>query len=294
MPEMHALATYYARQGGTLFVAEADGALVGMIAARPMDAGCWEICRVYVAPALHGSGLGHALLDLAEGHAIAAGAARLALWSDTRFDRAHRFYEKRSYVRSGPVRVLHDISNSLEFSYAKPVDGVAVLDIAAASSAEGRLAEILLACVAAGDAVGFRPPVPRERAVAFWHRVANGVGSAERAVVAAWRAGVMVGAGVLDLATPEDQPHLAEIRTILVHPSARRGGIGQQVLQVLEQAARVAGRSLLTLGTPAGDAEEALCRADGWQEAGRIPGGVMGVDGGRRDRVLFWKAIAAA
>src|SRR4051794_3769012 len=82
MPELHALATYYYRQrDGALWVTEDGGRIIGMIATRPLDAGAWEICRVYVAPALHGSGLGHALLDRAEHHAVTAGAERLALWS---------------------------------------------------------------------------------------------------------------------------------------------------------------------------------------------------------------------
>jgi GNAT superfamily N-acetyltransferase len=123
MPELHALDTYYAGQGGRLWIADADTKVAGMIATRPIGQATWEICRVYVDPALHGSGLGHALLDQAEGHAIAAGAARLTLWTDTRFGRAHRFYEKRSYVRDGAVRVLNDISDSLEFGYARVVEG---------------------------------------------------------------------------------------------------------------------------------------------------------------------------
>jgi GNAT superfamily N-acetyltransferase len=121
MPELRALATYYAGKGGALWAAEVDGRIVGMVAARPHDAGAWEICRVYVLPSLHGSGLGQRLLDTAEAHALAAGAAHLVLWSDTRFERAHRFYEKCGYVRRGPIRALHDISNSLEFGYAKPL-----------------------------------------------------------------------------------------------------------------------------------------------------------------------------
>jgi GNAT superfamily N-acetyltransferase len=124
MPELHALATYYVGQGGRLWIAEAGTMVAGMIATRPIDQATWEICRVYVNPSLHGSGLGHALLDRAESHAIAGGGAdRLVLWSDTRFGRAHRFYEKRSYVREGPVRVLNDISASTEFCYAKVVRG---------------------------------------------------------------------------------------------------------------------------------------------------------------------------
>jgi len=123
MPELRALGSYYVGQGGQLWTAEAGGKVVGMIAVRPTDPTSWEICRVYVDPSLHGSGLGHALLDTAEGHAIPAGAERLVLWSDTRFERAHRFYEKRGYVRHGSLRVLNDISNSVEFGYVRAVGG---------------------------------------------------------------------------------------------------------------------------------------------------------------------------
>jgi GNAT superfamily N-acetyltransferase len=245
MPELHALATYYAGQGGSLWVAEIDGAVAGMIAVRPLEQATWEICRVYVDPTLHGAGLGHALLDLAERHAIKAGAERLALWSDTRFDRAHRFYEKRSYVRHGPVRVLHDISNSLEFGYEKPVNGLVLLDIAAATSAETRLSDILIACVETGASVSFLPPLSREKAKAFWHRAASDVGAGTRVLVVAWRDGVMLGTGMLDLGTPENQRHRAEVEKVLVHPSARRLGLGRHIMDALERAASAAGRSLL-------------------------------------------------
>ena len=53
-----------------------------------------------------GSDLAPRLLATAEAHARAAGATRIVLWSDTRFDRAHRFYEKHSYIRHGPIGVL--------------------------------------------------------------------------------------------------------------------------------------------------------------------------------------------
>ena len=291
MPELHALAKYYAGQGGALWIADGDATIAGMIATRPIDNGTWEVCRVYVDPPQHGSGMAHALLDHAERHAIAAGAQRLALWSDTRFDRAHRFYEKRSYVRRGALRVLDDISNSLEFGYAKPVDGLESLDIAAATSAEIQLAEILIACVESGASVSFLPPLSREKARAFWHRMASDVGTGKRTLLAAWRNGQMVGTGMLDLGTPENQPHRAEVQKVLVSPSGRRSGLGHQIMQALEQAAVAAGRSLLTLDTRAGDAGEALYRAEGWQEVGRIPGYALDADGVGHDTLLFWKRI---
>ena len=115
IPELDALASYYAGQGGMLWTTpERDG----MVAARPGPA-AWEICRVYVHPGRHGSGLGHALMDVAERHAAGHGAEMLELWSDTRFARAHRFYEKRGYRRGG-TRALHDLCNSVEHHFSKP------------------------------------------------------------------------------------------------------------------------------------------------------------------------------
>lgn len=119
-PELLAPASYYAGRGGALWVAGEAG---GMVATVPLPGGAWEICRVYVHPSLHGTGLAHRLLDTAEAHAIAAGAASLVLWTDTRFLRAHRFYAKRGYARHGPVRALNDIAQSLEYEYRRPVPG---------------------------------------------------------------------------------------------------------------------------------------------------------------------------
>jgi acetyltransferase len=52
-----------------------------------------------------------------------------------------------------------------------------------------------------------------------------------------------------------------------------------------------AGRSLLTLDTRAGEAGEALYRAEGWREGGRLPGYTLSADGSLHDTVLFWKRV---
>jgi GNAT superfamily N-acetyltransferase len=292
MPELHALATYYYRQrNGALWVAEDGGRITGMIATRPLDAGAWEICRVYVTPALHGSGLGHALLDRAEHHAVTAGAERLALWSDTRFDRAHHFYEKHSYVRHGPVRVLNDVSSSLEFGYAKPLNGVELLDIAAATAAEARLADILVACAGTGASRDFVSPPAPDRARAFWHQAAADIGAGRRILAVGWRNGVMRAAGLLDLATPEAQRHRAIVCMLLVHPEARRAGLGRQVLRCLEQASAARNRSLLTLEALATGPAERFLQAEGWTEAGRIPDAARGADASAHAAIIFWKRL---
>ncbi|WP_428483341.1 GNAT family N-acetyltransferase [Rhodopila sp.] len=288
MPELHALAAYYQ---GALWVAQRGHRVVGMIATRPLGEDVWETCRVYVDPTLHGSRLAHELLDTAEGHALRHGARRFVLWTDTRFQRAHAFYEKRSYIRHGGIRVLHDLSASLEFGYAKPVDGIEALDAASATSAERRLSDILIACVADGASVSFLPPLDPGKARAFYRRVSTQVAIGQRLLLAGWRRGVLVGTVALDLDTPENQPHRAEVQKLLVHPVARRSGLGREMMHQVEMHARAAGRTLLTLDTWAGSAGEALYRAASWHEAGRIPGFALDAEGNAQDTLFFWKKV---
>jgi GNAT superfamily N-acetyltransferase len=291
MPEYRALASYYADRGGALWAADVDGQVAGMIATRPLADGAWEICRVYVSPALHGGGLGHLLLDTAEAHAITAGATRLVLWSDTRFDRAHAFYEKRSYVRSGPVRVLADISSSLEYEFGKPVNGIEVLDAAAATSAVSRLSDILLGCVEEGAGVSFLPPMSRDAAREFWRGAAREVAAGDIVLLAGWVNGVLAGTVTLALAWQPNQPHRADVAKLLVAPIARRTGLARRLMTRLEQEAARAGRTLLTLDTRGGDNAERLYRSAGWREYGRIPGYAVLADGSPDEAVFFWKRI---
>jgi len=292
VPELRALASHFASLGGTLWVAEDAGQIVATIAVAPKPPdGAWEIARMYMAPTLRGTGLAQRLLDMAEAHARAHGATRLCLHSDTRFDRAHRFYEKNSYLRAGPVRVLHDVSASLEFGYAKPVDGTAVLDIAAAVSASRRLAELLVTCVTEGATVSFLPPMDLDRARAFWQQATRDVGAGRRMIIAGWQDATLAACGSLYLDLAENQPHVAEAQKILVHPSARRAGMGRRIMASLQQAARDAGRTMIILDTRAGDAGEALYRAAGFREYGRLSG--HAVDAARRpiETVFLYKVL---
>jgi ribosomal protein S18 acetylase RimI-like enzyme len=292
LPQYRALASYYANLGGALWAAEDNGQIVGMVATRPLPERTWEICQVYVMPSLHGSGLGHRLVDLAEAHALSAGATQLVLWSDTRFDRAHRFYEKRSYVRSGPVRVLGDISNSLEYGFAKPVNGIEVLDAAAAASAIRRLSTILNACVEEGAGVSFLPPLAPEAARAFWQDTARDVAAGSKVLLAGWVDGELAGTVTLALAWPQNQQHRAEVTKLLVHPSGRRHGLARRLMARLEVEAMRLGRTLLTLDTREGDKAEKLYRSMGWIEYGRIPGYAVQADGAFEATLFFWKQLS--
>ena len=291
VPELRALASYFAKSGGALWAAEAGGEVVGVVGVAPGE-GFWEICKMYVAREHRGSGLARALLEQAEGFARQAGAARLKLWSDTRFERAHAFYAGRGYVRTGAIRVLNDLSNSLEFPFMKPIGGVEVLDAAAANSAERRLAEILVACVDAGGSVSFLPPLAPDIAGAFYRRVAADVAAGRKLLLAGWLDGVLSGTVMLDLATPPNQPHRAEVQKLLVHPDARRRGLARALMERAELEAARTGRSLLTLDTRADDFAEGLYRGLGWTEAGRIPGYALNADRTTAHvTVLFYKNL---
>ena len=295
-PELRAPASHMAAKGGAAWVVEADGAVAGVCAVWPAGEGAWELGKMYVAAGARGTGAARALADTAERHASDAGAAEMRLFSDTRFDRAHAFYEKRSYVRHGALRALGDKSHSIEFGYTKPLTGVVVraLDVAALDSATHRLSAILCACVDGGASVSFLPPLSLETARAFWRRGVGAVAAGRRIVLAAWAAGELAGTVTLDCETPDNQPHRADVAKLLVHPAARRHGIARALMRHAEAAAREAGRSLLTLDTCEGGAAESLYRAMGWVRAGSIPGYAIHADGTPCDTVLFYKQLADA
>jgi GNAT superfamily N-acetyltransferase len=293
-PELRALATHVAGRGGALWAAEVSGAVVGMIAAVPLNHDhAWEISRMYVAQSHRGTGLAAELLHKAEAHARAAGARRMVLWTDTRFEAAHKFYEKHSYVRAGSIRVLDDRSRSLEFRYAKPIEGtvVEVLDPAAAVSAERRLAEVLKACVDDGAVVGFLAPLPIEKARAFWRERGSEVAAAKRVILAAWVDGEIGGCLQLDLDVPENQTHRAEVRQLLVHPEFRRRGVGRELMARIDQAALAHGRRILVLRTWPGGPAETIVRSLGWAFVGVIPGYAIRPTGEPVDEGYWWKRI---
>ncbi len=292
-PELRVLATYFTEAGGAFWVAESAGRLCGTVGTKPTGGGAWELCRMYVADDMRGNGLANRLFNTAADHARAHGGTRLHLWTDTRFDRAHRFYERVGLVRDGGIKPLMDASNSLEFGYAKPLVGVVtkVLDAAAAASASRSLGRILQACVTSGASVSFLPPLSQPAAHRFFQGIATDVAIGKRILLAAWVDGTLAGTASVNLDMPQNQSHRAEVQKLLVDPSLRRRGVARMLMQAAERAAQQADRSLLTLDTREGDFAEALYRATGWAEAGRIPDFASNADGSLCATVMFYKSL---
>ena len=135
----------------------------------------------------------------------------------------------------------------------------------------GGLGDLLHDCVHAGASVSFILPFSREEAAAFWrNKVLPAVQDETCRVVVARRDEQIVGTVQVDLATPPNQPHRGEIKKLLVHPSARRAGIARALMLAIEEQARAAHRTLLTLDT-ASVAAEQLYASLGYVRVGVIP-----------------------
>ena len=135
----------------------------------------------------------------------------------------------------------------------------------------GALADVLLDCVEGGASVSFMPPLPREKVLGFWRRVAEDVARGARALLVAELDGRVVGTAHLVLDLPDNQPHRADVVKMLVRRSARRRGVAMRLLEAVDEAARAERRSVLVLDTVTGSDADRLYERAGWQRVGSIP-----------------------
>ncbi len=119
MPELRNPATAIRTDDGSWWVAELEGVIVGSVAFAPVSTDEAELKRLYVAAAARRRGLGEHLCGLVEREASMRNVRNLFLWTDTRFADAHRLYQRLGYTRGPKTRALHDVSNTIEYYYAK-------------------------------------------------------------------------------------------------------------------------------------------------------------------------------
>ncbi len=168
---------------------------------------------------------------------------------------------------------------------------IAVRRLLVPSEAELRgLAEVLVDCVAGGASVSFLAPLERERALAFWRRIADDVHRGARALLVAEDASGILGTAQLVLDLPENQPHRADLAKMLVHRRARRRGIGDALLRAAEAWARELGRTILVLDTASADAER-LYERNGWQRVGVVPDYALLPNGEPCATIFFYRDL---
>ncbi len=154
------------------------------------------------------------------------------------------------------------------------------------------LCDILENSVNGGASVSFMLPFGRDKAMAFWQKVARSAASAERIVLGAFDARQQLqGTVQLIIDQPENQDHRADVAKLLVHDRARRQGIARLLMLELEKVAVERGKSVLVLDTATGSGAETFYANCGWQKAGVIPRYALMPDGAMSGTTLFYKFL---
>jgi GNAT superfamily N-acetyltransferase len=153
------------------------------------------------------------------------------------------------------------------------------------------LADVLIDCVEGGASVSFMHPLTRDRAVAFWRRVAEGVAAGERALLVAEDGQGLCGTVQLILGQPENQPHRADLAKMLVHRRARRQGLGAALMRAAETTARECGKTLLVLDAVTGGEAARLYESLGWVRVGDIPGYALMPRGGFCSTTYYFRDL---
>lgn len=153
------------------------------------------------------------------------------------------------------------------------------------------LAGLLVDAVDSGGAVSFLAPLPIEQAAAWWRNTLQAADSRAVFLVARDASGT-IGTVQLHPAWAPNQPHRAEVAKLIVHRRARGTGLGTRLMTAIEEAAREAGFTLLTLDAKRGGAADRLYRRMGWIAAGVVPRYALDCDGRTpHDAVFFYKEL---
>lgn len=154
------------------------------------------------------------------------------------------------------------------------------------------LADVLVDCVEGGASVSFLHPLSRDRALAFWRKVARGVAAGERALLVAEDDRGICGTVQLILDLPENQPHRADLAKMLVHRRARRRGLGAALMRAAEATARECGRTLLVLDAVTGGDAARLYERLGWIRVGDVPGYALMPGGEPCGTTFYYRDLA--
>jgi putative acetyltransferase len=120
MTQLKRWASHHRSRGGSAWIAERDGRVIGCIGTTPDgETGTWMLHKLNVLPEVRRSGIGASLVREAETAARAQGAARMVLWSDTRFVGSHALYDSLGYGRMRETRQLNDLSDTEEYCFWK-------------------------------------------------------------------------------------------------------------------------------------------------------------------------------
>ncbi|HKN00632.1 MAG TPA: GNAT family N-acetyltransferase [Candidatus Binataceae bacterium] len=156
------------------------------------------------------------------------------------------------------------------------------------------LSDLLVEVVANGGSVSFMHPLARDVAADFWKGSLARAASGGRVVLGAWEGDDLIGTVTLDLATPPNQPHRAEIAKLMTRVSRRGRGVARSLMLEAERIAVERGRTLLVLDTAADGGAAGLYEGLGYHRVGVIPGYALKPHGGLSGTIIYFKPIGPA
>ena len=121
VPDLRDFDRHYQAPNGEFFVVREGGLVVGSVGVERLDADTAELHRLYLDAHVRGCGTGRALVGAVLDWCRAQGISRLILWSDTRFDLAHRLYTRTGFLRIGERSLPGDVNQTREYGFEREV-----------------------------------------------------------------------------------------------------------------------------------------------------------------------------
>lgn len=121
VPDLFEFDAHYVAPHGGFFVARSSATVVGSVGVERLADGRAELHRLYLDAELRGRGTGRALVEAVLGWCRERRIGELILWSDTRFDLAHRLYLRMGFTRTGERTIPDDANQTREYGFVRPV-----------------------------------------------------------------------------------------------------------------------------------------------------------------------------
>jgi GNAT superfamily N-acetyltransferase len=121
VPDLFDFDAHYAPPRGAFFVVRGSHAITGSVGVERLDSDRAELHRLYLAADLRGHGTGRALVETVLTWCRGHGISELILWSDTRFDLAHRLYVRMGFTRTAERTLPADVNDTREYRFDRVI-----------------------------------------------------------------------------------------------------------------------------------------------------------------------------
>jgi GNAT superfamily N-acetyltransferase len=121
VPDLLRFEHHYEPPRGAFFVVRNGDLIVGSVGVERLDADTAELHRLYLDAELRGRRIGRALVEMVLDWCRVQAISRVILWSDTRFDRAHRLYTRMGFLHTGERDLPDDVNGTREYGFERIV-----------------------------------------------------------------------------------------------------------------------------------------------------------------------------